>query len=50
MGGGEMTEPDDVAAYRLECVKKDQFWMLHPESSLDGFETRAASIRDRRNP
>jgi NAD(P)-dependent dehydrogenase (short-subunit alcohol dehydrogenase family) len=50
MGGVEMTEPDDVAAYCLECVKKDQFWMLHPESSLDGFEARAASLRERRNP
>jgi NAD(P)-dependent dehydrogenase (short-subunit alcohol dehydrogenase family) len=50
MGGIEMTEPDDVAAYCLECVKKGQFWMLHPDSGMDGFETRVASIRDRANP
>lgn len=50
MGGIEMTEPDEVAAYCLECIKKDQFWMLHPESGMDGYETRVASIRDRTNP
>jgi NAD(P)-dependent dehydrogenase (short-subunit alcohol dehydrogenase family) len=50
MGGIEMTEPDDVAAYCLACVKKDQFWMLHPESGMDGFETRVANLRERRNP
>lgn len=50
MGGVEMTEPDDVAAYCLECVRKDQFWMLHPESGMDGFEARVSSIRDRKNP
>lgn len=50
MGGIEMTEPDDVAAYCLSCVKKDQFWMLHPESGMDGFEARVASLRERRNP
>jgi NAD(P)-dependent dehydrogenase (short-subunit alcohol dehydrogenase family) len=50
MGGIEMTEPDDVAAYCLACVKQDQFWMLHPESGMDGFETRVSSIRERRNP
>ncbi|MBM3594906.1 MAG: SDR family NAD(P)-dependent oxidoreductase [Alphaproteobacteria bacterium] len=50
MGGIEMTEPDDVAAYCLACVKQDQFWMLHPESGMDGFETRVSSIRERSNP
>jgi NAD(P)-dependent dehydrogenase (short-subunit alcohol dehydrogenase family) len=50
MGGIEMTEPDDVAAYCLECVKKDQFWMLHPESGMDGFEARVVSLRERKNP
>ncbi len=50
MGGIEMTEPDDVAAYCLECVKKGQFWMLHPDSGMDGFEARVNSLRSRTNP
>ena len=50
MGGVEMTEPDDVAAYCLECVKKGQFWMIHPESDLESFEQRAAQIVARSNP
>jgi NAD(P)-dependent dehydrogenase (short-subunit alcohol dehydrogenase family) len=50
MGGIEMTEPDDVAAYCLSCVKNDQFWMLHPDSGMDGFEARVVSLRERKNP
>ncbi len=50
MGGIEMTEPDDVAAYCLECVKKGQFWMIHPESDMAPFQQRADEIVARRNP
>lgn len=50
MGGIEMTEPDDVAAYCLECVKKGQFWMIHPDSDMGPFEQRTKEIVARRNP
>ena len=50
MGGIEMTPPDDVAAYCLECVRNGQFWMIHPETNMSGFETRAEEIIARRNP
>lgn len=50
MGGVEMTEPDDVAAFCLACVKKGQFWMIHPDSAMDGFEARAREIVARANP
>jgi NAD(P)-dependent dehydrogenase (short-subunit alcohol dehydrogenase family) len=50
MGGIKMTEPEDVAAFCIACIEKEQFWMLPEGSKVDGFEQRAADIVARRNP
>jgi NAD(P)-dependent dehydrogenase (short-subunit alcohol dehydrogenase family) len=50
MGGVKMTEPEDVAAFAIACVEKEQFWMLPEGSNLTGFEQRTADIVARRNP
>ena len=31
-------------------MSTEHVWMLHPESGMDGFEARVASLRERRNP
>jgi NAD(P)-dependent dehydrogenase (short-subunit alcohol dehydrogenase family) len=50
MGGIKMTEPEDVAAFAIECVEKEQFWMLPEGSNTSGFEQRCADLVARRNP
>jgi NAD(P)-dependent dehydrogenase (short-subunit alcohol dehydrogenase family) len=50
MGGVKMTEPEDVAKFAIECVEKEQFWMLPEGSNTQGFEQRTADVIARRNP
>jgi NAD(P)-dependent dehydrogenase (short-subunit alcohol dehydrogenase family) len=50
MGGIKMTEPEDVAAFAIECVEKEQFWMLPEGSNTAGLEQRCADLIARRNP
>lgn len=50
MGGIKMTEPEDVAAFAVSCIEKEQFWMLPEGSNLEGFQQRSADIVARRNP
>jgi NAD(P)-dependent dehydrogenase (short-subunit alcohol dehydrogenase family) len=50
MGGVKMTEPEDVAAFAVACVEKEQFWMLPEGSNTATFEQRCADIVARRNP
>jgi NAD(P)-dependent dehydrogenase (short-subunit alcohol dehydrogenase family) len=50
MGGIKMTEPEDVAAFAIACVEKEQFWMLPEGSNTANFEQRTADIVARRNP
>jgi NAD(P)-dependent dehydrogenase (short-subunit alcohol dehydrogenase family) len=50
MGGVKMTEPEDVAAFAIECIEKEQFWMLPEGSNTQGLEQRTADIIARRNP
>jgi NAD(P)-dependent dehydrogenase (short-subunit alcohol dehydrogenase family) len=50
MGGIKMTEPEEVAELAIACVENEQFWMIHPDSKMAGFETRTADILARRNP
>lgn len=44
MGGVKMTEPEDVAAFAIACIEKEQFWMLPEGSNTDNFEKRTADI------
>jgi NAD(P)-dependent dehydrogenase (short-subunit alcohol dehydrogenase family) len=50
MGGIKMTEPEDVAAFAIACIEKEQFWMLPEGSNTQGLEQRTADIIARRNP
>jgi NAD(P)-dependent dehydrogenase (short-subunit alcohol dehydrogenase family) len=44
MGGIKMTEPEDVAAFAVACIEKEQFWMLPEGSDTRGLERRCADI------
>ncbi|HEY3695261.1 MAG TPA: SDR family NAD(P)-dependent oxidoreductase [Phenylobacterium sp.] len=50
MGGIPMTEPEDVAAFAIGCIEKEQFWMLPEKTDTNGLEKRTADILARRNP
>lgn len=50
MGRVTMTEPHEVAAFALQCIEREQFWMLPEGSATAGFEARTADVLARRNP
>jgi NAD(P)-dependent dehydrogenase (short-subunit alcohol dehydrogenase family) len=50
MRGGQMVEPEDVAAFAIQCIENEQFWMLPERTSTTAFEQRYAGILARRNP
>lgn len=50
MGGIELNQPEEVAEFTLECMGKEQFWMIHPEYDIQPFEQRCQDIVARRNP
>ena len=44
MGGIKMTEPEDVAAFAVACIEKEQFWMLPEGSDTTALQRRCADI------
>ena len=47
----KLTEPEEVAAYTLEGIRNDQFWIFPPgDNQKDKLRARTNSILERRNP
>jgi NAD(P)-dependent dehydrogenase (short-subunit alcohol dehydrogenase family) len=51
VGKLQLTEPAEVAAYTLEGIRNDKFWIMAPSESQDQrIKERCQSILDRSNP
>jgi len=47
----DLTEPEEVAEFCFECMKKDQFWMIPESDKQDArISERAQSMLSRTNP
>ena len=47
----DLTEPEEVAEFCFECIKKDQFWMIPESDKQDArIRERAESMLSRTNP
>jgi hypothetical protein len=49
-GNVPITEPEDVAAFAVQCIEEERFWMLPEGMDTEAFEARAASLLKRSNP
>jgi NAD(P)-dependent dehydrogenase (short-subunit alcohol dehydrogenase family) len=50
MGDIPMSGPDEVAAWTIEAIEREQFWIIHPDTDMTAFNARNESLLARRNP